>query len=169
VGQEHPESPPLRWWQASDGKWYPPEARWTPGEEAYLAAAQLSQALRDGWRPPPVDAPIALPADERVFHLTEFILWTFSATTARYNTGWFAAFGSPLWLAASLGGSALYNHHQRTQAEARAAAQWRLANQGILYVTGRRLCLQAALPGSTFRTRPFVPSSPSLTASCSTR
>jgi uncharacterized RDD family membrane protein YckC len=74
-----------------------------------------------------------------------FSQYTYSQRAVSYNRAFFAAFGSPAWLAASLGGSALYNNYQRTRAEAEAAAQWRLVDHGIVHVTNQRLCLQGRL------------------------
>jgi hypothetical protein len=133
------------WWQASDGLWYPPEAKWTHAEDAYLAAAHLAKLLRGGGRPTSLTVPIVLAADEQAYHVDPFTQYKFAASNVSYNSGWVAAFGSPLWLAASLGGSALYNKYQRDKARAEAAAQWRVVNYGTAFLTDRRLCLQGQL------------------------
>jgi hypothetical protein len=52
------------------------------------------------------------------------------------------AFGSPLLVAATIGGSLLYNAHQRNLAERAAAIQWRTINEGAVFLTNRRICLQ---------------------------
>ena len=74
-----------------------------------------------------------------------FSQYTYAQKAVRYNRAFFAAFGSPAWLAASLGGSALYNNYQRTRAQTEAAAQWRPVDHGIFHVTNQRLCLQGRL------------------------
>jgi hypothetical protein len=145
VGMTNPATHPSDWWQASDGNWYPPEAKWTGAEDAYLSAAQLANSLRQGVRPPTREVPIVLGTGEGVFYSGLFDQYNFATASVSYNTGWFAAFGSPLWLAASLGGSALYNNHQKNKARDQAAAQWRIVNQGTLYLTNSRVCLQGRL------------------------
>jgi uncharacterized RDD family membrane protein YckC len=131
-------------WQPGDGNWSQP-APWTSADDAYLGAADLSARLRNGQRLPPLDSAIVLRPEEQVLHWENFTAHTYSRTAVSYNSGFVAAFGSPTWLAASLGGSALYNNYQRGKAEAQAAAQWRPVDQGIIHVTSQRLCLQGRL------------------------
>lgn len=132
-------------WQSHSDGWYQPQASWTAADDAYLSAAHLSARLQNGQRPPALATAIVLRPAEYVSYCENFSQYTYSQKTVSYSRGFFAAFGSPAWLAASLGGSALYNNYQRTKAEAEAAAQWRLVDHGILHVTNQRLCLQGRL------------------------
>ena len=118
---------------------------WSQADEDYLSAAGLAAWLRGGQGLLPIQSFIALRPGEMVYYHTDFTALVFSQTAVRYNTGWFAAFGSPAWLAASIAGSAAYNSYQRSKAQAEAAAQWRLADQGSLHVTSQRICLQGRL------------------------
>ena len=132
-------------WQSDSGNWYQAQASWTAADEAYLSAAYLSAQLRNGQRPPALATAIVLRPAECVLYCESFSHYAYSQRAVSYSRGFFAAFGSPAWLAASLGGSALYNNYQRTKAEAEAAAQWRLVDHGIVHVTNQRLCLQRRL------------------------
>jgi hypothetical protein len=58
------------------------------------------------------------------------------------QTGFTFAFGSPLLVAATLGGSMLYNAHQQNKARMASAIQWRVANEGTIFLTDHRICLQ---------------------------
>ena len=132
-------------WQSSSGSRYQPRVSWTAADDAYLSAAHLSARLRNGQRPPALDTAIVLRPAEHVLYCESFSQYTYSQRAVSYNRSFFAAFGSPAWLAASLGGSALYNNYQRTKAEAEAVAQWRPVDHGIIHVTNQRLCLQGRL------------------------
>jgi uncharacterized RDD family membrane protein YckC len=123
----------------------PPGATWSEADEAYLSAARLSAWLRSGQELLPIQSLIALRPDEKVFYEADFSGFAFSQAAVRYSTGWFAAFGSPAWLAASLAGSAAYNSYQRSRAQAEGAAQWRFADQGSVHITSQRICLQGKL------------------------
>lgn len=132
-------------WQPDSGGWYEPQASWTAADDAYLSAAHLSARLQNGQRLAALATAIMLRPAEYVSYCEGFSQYAYSQKAVSYSRGFFAAFGSPTWLAASLGGSALYNNYQRTKAETEAAAQWRLVDQGILHVTNQRLCLQGRL------------------------
>ena len=132
-------------WQSDSGNWYQSQASWTAADEAYLSAAHLSAQLRNGQRLPALATAIVLRPAECVLCCESFSQYTYSQRAVSYSRGFFAAFGSPAWLAASLGGSAFYNNYRRTKAEAEAAAQWRVVDHGIIHVTNERLCLQGRL------------------------
>lgn len=90
-----------------------------------------------------VEVPIRLGSNEFCHLQTGFILSVYAAARAQTpNQGFLVAFGDPLLLAASIGGSLLYNAHQQERARAAAAIQWRAADQGIVYLTNQRICLQ---------------------------
>ena len=55
------------------------------------------------------------------------------------------AFGNPLFTAATLGASLLYNHSQRRNAERQAAVQWLPANAGLAFFTTHRLAVHGNL------------------------
>lgn len=120
-------------------------AAWSEADDAYLSAMHLAAWLRSGRALLPIQTFIALQPDEKVFYETGFAEYVFATATVRYGTGWVAMFGSPAWLAASLAGSAAYNNYQRNKAQTQAAAQWRLADQGVIHITSRRICLQGNL------------------------
>ena len=109
----------------------------------HLAAIALTQTIAAGDSLPVVEVPIKLGFSE-VCHLqTGFRLSVYAAARAQApNHAFVAAFGDPWLLAASIGGSLLYNAHQQEQARAAAAIQWRAADQGIVYLTNQRICLQ---------------------------
>jgi hypothetical protein len=56
--------------------------------------------------------------------------------------GFTFAFGSPLLVAATLGGSMLYNTHQQNQARMASTVQWRVANEGTIFLTSARIGMQ---------------------------
>jgi hypothetical protein len=114
-------------------------------EEGLLAAAHLAYALRSGWTPPAITAPIALYAGEAVYGSTGFHLFNYSGANVSYRRGFVAGFGSPLALAATIGGSLLYNSVQKSKAQAQARVQWRLVNEGVAHLTDRRFALQGRL------------------------
>jgi uncharacterized RDD family membrane protein YckC len=136
--------------QPGSGHGYGPQVSWTAADEAYLKAADLSARLRSSGKLPPLDTAIVLEPGESAVYCDKFTEYVYSTARVSYTSGFVAAFGSPAWLAASLGGSALYNNYQRTKAEAKAAAQWRIADQGLIHVTDQRLCLQGRLAWAEF-------------------
>lgn len=114
--------------QAADARPQPPGDAWSQADEAYLAAANLAAWLRGGQGLLPIQSLIALQPEEKVFYNEGFTGYVFSTAAVRYSRGWVAAFGSPAWLAASLGASVAYNNYQRSRTQAEAAAQWRLVD-----------------------------------------
>jgi hypothetical protein len=117
----------------------------TPQQQGQIAAVQLADALRGGWTPPTVEAPIARYQDEQIYATTACQLLEFSGANVNYRSGFAVGFGSPLLLAATIGGSLLYNSHQKNKAQAAAAPQWRGQNAGPLHVTNYRFALQGQL------------------------
>lgn len=130
---------------ASGNQQEPQAPAWTAADDAYLSAANLSARLGNGGSLPPLETAIVLEPGEHVVYSDSFSEYAYATAQVTYTRGFLAAFGSPAWLAASLGGSALYNNYQRNKAQAKAAAQWRLVDQGLVHVTNRRLCLQGRL------------------------
>lgn len=125
--------------------WSQQPSYWSVADDAYLGAANLSARLQKGMKLHPIKVAIPLQEGEDVFFSERFLQYSFAKSNVTYNRGYFAAFGSPVWLAASLGGSALYNNYQRNKAAAQAAAQWRTVDQGLIHVTSLRICLQGQL------------------------
>ena len=131
-------------WESDRSSWQQ-QASWAAADDAYLSAAHLSARFQHGQGPPVIATAIMLGPAEYVAHCESFSQYAYSLRAVSYDRAFVAAFGSPAWLAASLGGSALYNNYQRTKAEAEAAARWRPVDHGILHVTNQRLCLQGRL------------------------
>jgi transposase InsO family protein len=118
---------------------------WTDEDEAIVAAFALSVALTAGHRPVALDSSLPTFAGETVHSNAPAQLQRFTGANVGYNRGAFVAFGSPLFTAATLGGSLLYNRSQRQNAQRQAAAQWRHADSGLCYLTTHRLAVQGAM------------------------
>jgi hypothetical protein len=116
-----------------------------PEEQARAAAASLSDALATGWRPPAAPALIALNPGEVTYASTTFHASSFTGAAVSYNKGFMVGLGNPVVLAATLGGSLLYNQHQKTKAQRTAAPQWRPLDGGVLHLTSERFGLQGRL------------------------
>jgi hypothetical protein len=86
--------------QSSSGSWYQPLVSWTAADDVYLSAAHLSARLRNGQRLPALDTAIVLRPAEHVLYCESFSQYTYSQRAVSYNRSFFAAFGSPAWLAA---------------------------------------------------------------------
>jgi hypothetical protein len=114
-------------------------------QQGHAAAAHLSAALAGGWRPPAVATPIALLPGEVAHASTAFRASSFTGALVPYSKGYMVGFGNPAVLAATLGGSLLYNHYKKTQAERMAAPQWRPVDDGMLHLTSQRFGLQGRL------------------------
>ena len=106
-----------------------------------LHAARLSTALADGWVPDPQPTPIPLFDGERHHATVWGGLSVFCETPAAYSQSWCIA-GGPIMATATLLGSALLNGGARSRATAQAAAQWRPAGCGTVYLTDRRFGCQ---------------------------
>jgi hypothetical protein len=68
---------------------------WSERDDGVLAAAQLSQALGGGWRPPAMSSTIALYQGEAVHYETPFTLFEYSGRDVAYAQSTFLALGSP--------------------------------------------------------------------------
>ena len=117
---------------------------WGDSDDDAVAAVELANALDRGWRPEPAASVIRLFPDEQFLHSIQFRLEEFSGQTVTYGTGAFVALGSPLFAAASIGGSLLFNAARKRKAQAQAAPQWRVLATGMMHVTNMRLGLQGS-------------------------
>jgi hypothetical protein len=90
--------------------------------------------------------PVRLGDGEHCHLQTGFVSSVYATADVRApGPGFSFAWGSPLLVAATIGGRMLYNAHQQTQARMASAAQWRLSNEGTIFLTNRRVCLQGRL------------------------
>lgn len=114
----------------------------TPPEDSALAAAHLASALRSGWRPPPIEAAIHLLPGEHAVAAHPISVSQHYGQAVQWSPGGFLALGNPLWTSLSVMGTVAFNVVQRQRAQERARVQWRLHDQGILYMTTTRLACQ---------------------------
>lgn len=113
-----------------------------PSEESALAAAHLASALRSGWRPPPIEVPIHLIAGEKAIAAQPIAVAQHYGQQVQWSPGGFLAFGNPLWTSLSVMGTVAYNVVARQHAHERARTQWRMADQGVMYMTTLRFACQ---------------------------
>jgi hypothetical protein len=117
---------------------------WIPQTD-WESAVAFGDALRAGWKPPPIRSEIATWPGESVIAETPGDLWQYTGADVSYRSGGFVALGSPLLLVASLAGSLAYNAHQKNKAQQQAAAQWRMMNQGTLIFTSQRVAIAGSM------------------------
>ena len=128
----------------------------TAADDAYLGAANLSARLGNGGQLPPVETAIVLEPGENVVYCDSFSEYAYATAQVTYTRGFLAAFGSPAWLAASLGGSALYNSYQRNKAEARGGSPVAASRSGSspCHESAAVLAGQARVDGYPLRGHP---------------
>ncbi len=120
-------------------------AGWTDEDEAVIAAAELSIALQSGMRPAPINSALPTFPGEAVYSQAPSHLQVFVGASATYSRGGFVALGNPLFTAATIGASLMFNASQRRNAERQAAVQWRPANAGMCFLTSHRLAVQGSM------------------------
>lgn len=116
--------------------------RWGQDDEDLLRAYEMAVAIRSGQQLNAIPTTWPTPPGETVHSEVQCTLQQFIGANVSYNRGGFLALGNPLFTAATLGASLLYNASQRRNAERQAAVQWRAANHGLAYFSNRRLALQ---------------------------
>ncbi len=107
-----------------------------------LLAEQLAAHLRAGGQPAPQSLGIRMYDGEEGYGTVQGELHIYTGAQYVDPGSFFVAFGSPMWMLGTLGASALMNSRRRSKAQAAAAHQWRLENQGVLHVTSQRLAMQ---------------------------
>ena len=102
----------------------------------------LSQLLSAGWEPPARQTDgLTLRRDERVLATSTHERWVYTGKAVNYSRGGFFAFGSPLFLAATVLGSVALSGARKAAAERQAATQWRFAGRGRMSLTSHRFVL----------------------------
>ena len=113
-----------------------------PREESILAAAEFSAGLRAGCRPNPIPAAIQLFENEQVYADAPVQVVQFAEAEVTYQQQNNIYFGeSASEMIGFAVGQHLVNRSQQRKAEAMAAAQWRVVDEGNVYLTnGRFAC-----------------------------
>jgi uncharacterized RDD family membrane protein YckC len=114
----------------------------TSSEDGLIAAARLSHALQQGWRPPALQTgEVALAAGEQVYARARVERWEYYAQSVKYNSGFLLLFGGFFSFAYSLIGSLIFHQWQKGKAQSEAMTQWRPIDAGTLYITNYRLAI----------------------------
>jgi hypothetical protein len=104
---------------------------------------RLTEGLSQGWRPEPIRTPIQLQRNEHCYVHSNAQLWQYLEGDSTYIHKSRMGFG--LLGVALVAGTAAGNSARKQRAAREAAPQFRLAEQGQLFVTDMRFAIQGQM------------------------